>query len=631
MTSKQSKHSKDTLEHWLWAVPVLLIVAALAVRQVDLYPPTADEFFSMNNAGWLRNSPYSPIDILQSLQQNSPNHTPGYFMLLSAWGSLTAYDVAPGRVLTIFTGLLALAVTYRLARDFAAPVAGLFAVIITASSAFYNFYYAHARMYPLLVLTSGIVLWLYLRITHQQKRVKRSDCLALGAAVFLLVNTHAFSAAFLLTLAIYHLFIAPKNRRWLWVSVAVTAAVLLFSPWIPTLIFDGVDRIMANPDDPPVDGLTAIQAWLTVTLNSQPFLLLLSIAGLGLGAWERKITLKPWLIMFMLFLPVLASFAQFTALITASKMRYHLAGWLPLALFMVTGLYALYCFRKWLGLLSVLSWVAAGLIFQVTANWPQYVSLSHALEPTQVISRLALQAEQKPVIIAYDYDAFLINWPAHIGYSQQEHYFGQHDIAFEIASDPEWLENYVHSRAITEPSIWVFYQTSKTDPTEAAQIEAVMHKLDYQPCETIEMGVDTMVTQYLWDTLNCQPPQLSASYQTDIIDYQFYAAELDGAHSKLLFSDQWTAQGDDRLENYKMSYQLITSDWNNVAQLDLPLVHEGQLRLFSIDIANVPAGAYHLMAILYGKDSGERQDWLNSAQDASNMLTLTEIVIPEHP
>ena len=165
-------------------MPVLLIVAALAVRQIDLYPPTADEFFSMNNAGWLRNSPYSPLDILQSLQQYSPNHTPGYFMLLSAWGRLTAYDVALGRVLTIFTGLLALAVTYRLARDFVAPVAGLFAVIIVASSAFYNFYYAHVRMYPLLVLASGIALWLYLRITHQQKRVKRSDCLALGAAVF---------------------------------------------------------------------------------------------------------------------------------------------------------------------------------------------------------------------------------------------------------------------------------------------------------------------------------------------------------------------------------------------------------------------------------------------------------------
>ncbi len=624
----QSKHSKDILEHWLWAVPVLLIVAALAVRQVDLYPPTADEFFSMNNAGWLRNSLYSPLDILQSLQQYSPNHTPGYFMLLSAWGRLTAYDLALGRVLTIFTGLLALAVTYRLARDFAAPVAGLFAVIITASSAFYNFYYAHARMYPLLVLASGIALWLYLRITHQQKRVKRSDCLALGAAVFLLVNTHAFSAAFLLTLGIYHLFIAPKNRRWLWVSIAVTAAVLLFSPWIQVLMTKGIRLTVQHWGTATINGQTAVRVWLTVMLNNQPLLLLLSIVGLAVGIWTKAIRLKPCLILFPAFLIMLALIAHFTNLIVASGMRHHLAGWLPLALFIVTGLYALYCFRKWLGLLALL-WVIAGLVFQMPADLQhdgRIQTFSHP--PVQIISRLALQAEQKPVIIAYDYDAFLINWPAHIGYSQQEHYFGQHDIAFEATDNPEWLENYVRSRAITEPSIWVFYQTSKTDTAKVVEFQAIMHKLNYQPCETIEMGVDTMVTQYLWDTLNCQAPRLRASYQTDIIDYQFYAAELDGAHSKLLFSDQWTARGDDRLENYKMSYQLITSDWNNAAQLDLPLVHEGQLRLFSIDIANVPAGTYRLMAILYDKDSGERQDWLNSAQDVSNMLTLTEIVIP---
>ena len=624
----QSKHSKDILEHWLWAVPVLLIVAALAVRQIDLYSPTADEFFSMNNAGWLRTGPYSPTDILQSLQQNSPNHTPGYFMLLSAWGRLTIYDVALGRVLTIFTGLLALAVTYRLARDFAAPVAGLFAVIITASSAFYNFYYAHVRMYPLLVLTSGIVLWLYLRITHQQKRAKRRDYLALGAAVFALVNTHAFSAVFLLTLGIYHLFIAPKNRRWLWVSLAVAAAVLLFSPWIWVLITGGIDQTIRYWGTAAVNGQTTVRVWLTVMLNNQPLLMLLPIVGLAAGIWTKTIRFKLYLILFPAFLIILALIAHFTNLIIASSMRYHLAGWLPLTLFIVSGLYALYCFRKWLGLL-VLLWVIAGLAFQTPAGLQHYgriYNFSHP--PVQVISRLALQAESNPIIIGYQYRYRILNWRAYIDYSQRDHYFEQHDITLEVINDLSGFEEYTSQYVITGPSIWIFYQTSKADPTEAAQIEAVMHKLNYQLCETVEVGIDTIVTQYLWDTLNCQAPQPAASYQTDIIDYQFYAAELDAAHSKLLFSDQWTAPGDDRLENYKMSYQLITSDWDNVAQLDLPLVHEGQLRLFSIDIADVPAGAYRLMAILYHKDSGERQDWLNSAQDASNMLTLTEIVIP---
>ena len=42
---------RDVFAHWAWAIPVLLIVAALSMRHVDLYPPTTDEFFSMFNTG----------------------------------------------------------------------------------------------------------------------------------------------------------------------------------------------------------------------------------------------------------------------------------------------------------------------------------------------------------------------------------------------------------------------------------------------------------------------------------------------------------------------------------------------------------------------------------------------------
>ena len=143
----------DILANWAWVLPVMLIVAAFGMRQIDLYPPTTDEFFSMFNSGWVVNQPYSPAEVIQSLQDNSPNHTPGYFLLLSAWGNITTFDVAIARVLTILCALLALSIAYRLVRDFVAPAAGLFAVIIVASNAFYNFYIPHSRMYPLLAIS----------------------------------------------------------------------------------------------------------------------------------------------------------------------------------------------------------------------------------------------------------------------------------------------------------------------------------------------------------------------------------------------------------------------------------------------------------------------------------------------
>ena len=620
---------RDILSHWLWTVPILLVVAALAIRQIDLYAHTPNEFMSMYNSGWLVNSPYLPIDVIQSIQQNSPQHTPGYFLLLNLWGSLTTYDIALARVFTIFTGLLSLAMVYRLARDFVAPLAGLLAVIVVISNAFYNFYFVYVRMYPLLVLISGIVLWLYLRITHQHKRVKQRDYLVLGAATFCLLNTHAFSAVFLIALGAYHLLIAPKNQHWLRITATVVTAAALFSPWAAVLI-KGANLILEERVS--VGGLSAIHTWLTVSLNNQAGLLLLSIVGLLFGIRYKLIkSIKPWIFMAVLYLIVLALLAEFTTLIRIKEMRYQLVGWLPLILVIAAGLYALVRFRKWLVLLVIL-WMIAGFAFQRRANWGQYLGglmeLAFDSSPMQVISRLALQAEQHPTIIGYVYPLYVLKPNDAINYSIREHYFGQHGIHLELPHHLEELEEYARQNTTAAPSLWVFYQTSKTKAEQIAQIKAIMGDLNYQLCDTRSIAVDTVILQYMWQTLDCQPPQLLSSHQTTAIDYQFYGAALDTANSKLYFNDQWTARTDDDLSGLQMSYQLISADWNKSVQLDLPLVHEGQLRQFFIDIANVPSGQHRLMAILYDKDSDERQNWLNRDGDLPAMLTLTEIDIP---
>ena len=276
-TSKNVK--RDILSHWLWALPILLIVAALALRQIDLYPSTPDEFYSMYNTGWLVNGPYSPIDVMQSLQQYSPNHTPGYFILLSIWGNLIGYDLALGRILTIFFGLLSLAMGYRLARDFVAPAAGLFMLIVISSNTFYNFYYAHVRFYPLLVFISGIILWLYWRIMFRAKPPKTLDYFALFAAVFALENTHLFCATFLAALGIYHLLFAQKSRRWLAVTATVIAAVVLFLP-APVNMMDGITRAIQKTPIQLASGMSLLDTLIRLLLNDQPALLIIVIAGL---------------------------------------------------------------------------------------------------------------------------------------------------------------------------------------------------------------------------------------------------------------------------------------------------------------------------------------------------------------
>lgn len=619
------------LGHWVWVVPMLLVVAALSLRQSDFYPPAEDEYYSMFNAGWVLDGPYSPGEIIDSLTRNSPNHTPLYFLLLSLWGQLTTTDILLARILSLLIALMSLSMLYRLSRDLMAPVAGNLAIIIFSSLAFLNYYNAFARMSTLLMLLSAIVLWLYLRITHQLKAVKRSDYLLLGAAVYGLMNTFILAVSFLAMIGIYHLSVAPKNRRWFGTAATVVIALLLFSPWITVIFPGGLERATGYIDWEGLNGIEAIRTWLTMSTNAQAYLLALSVVGIGLGVWRKRTRLKPWMLLFVPFLLTLAVIAQLTVYVSADTMRYHLPGLIPFVLFVVAGIYALYRVRKWLGI-AVLLWIVAGLTFQQTARWYAWLggrAFTYSREPVHVISRLARQEQPPPAILGFDFDDFWLEWPSYTGYSQGEHYFGSHGIELRTPSDLTEFKDYARRFAIVEPWIWVSYRSTKIDDGESAAVMALMQELNYQQCETLEITAQTLIIKYSRSILDCAPPQLLGNYSTDLIDLKFYGAELNRENLAVVFNDSWNSRGEISSKNYGLSYQLINSDYGNVAQVDLPLAHEGELRQFSIDIADTPAGSFQLMAILYDRQTGERFNWSNNMGYVPDMLLLAEIIVHE--
>ena len=97
----------------------------------------------------------------------------------------------------------------------------------------------------------------------------------------------------------------------------------------------------------------------------------------------------------------------------------------------------------------------------------------------------------------------------------------------------------------------------------------------------------------------------------------------------LLFVDRWTAKEGMPTNGLKLSHQLISADWEKVAQLDLPLVNEDRMRQFSIGIAQAPAGNYRLMTILYDGETGERHDWTDNPGEPRYMQALADVVIPD--
>ncbi|MCY4069687.1 MAG: glycosyltransferase family 39 protein [Chloroflexi bacterium] len=619
------------LSHWLGAVPILLAVAALGFYHSDLYPPAMDEFYSMYNAGWADDGAFSPVEVLQSLRRNSPNHSPLYFLILGLWGHMTATDIMPARILSIMFALLGLSMIFRLARDFVGPPAGIFALLLACGNAFYNYYITYARMYTLLVFLSALVLWIYLRIVDKQTIAKRRDFLALGAAVYCLANTFLFSATFLLMLGLYHLIALSRNRNWLKISATVIAALLLFSPWLLLVLPDAYQRSVVFSNWESLSSTEALAAWLMVSLNDKMLLLLLSIFGVLLGLLLKTISFKPWLFMFLPYLLILALIANYTSFIAIDTMRYHLSGWIPLLLTIVAGLYALYGIH-WLLSLLVLLWLIAGVQFQSTAPWDDILGgriYSYLREPIHLISREALREEHPPLLVGYKTDSWALYWNyQNDNDSLGDLYFDRRNLALITPDALDKLEKDVRHHAIVEPYVWMFYLDRRIGEADRDQLAVVMKSLNYELCDSRAIGIGSTLDTFSWDVLNCASPHMESRHRNEFIHYQFFGAEVNPDKDRIAYVDRWGAEEAYALTNLNMSIQLISEDWDNVAQVDLPLVNPDQLRQFTIDISKVPPGNYRLMAIVYNNQTGERILWLNNSGDVPEILKLTEVKVP---
>ena len=510
---KQKNSSRERFSHWLWLVPVILIYAAFAFRQIDLYPPSVDEFRSLLHAGWLEESPKTLAAVVASLQLRSPDQSPAYYLMLSAWGHLVPLEIAMARVLSLFAGILALAIMYRLAHDFVAPVAALVAVILLAGNAYFNWYVVFARVYPLNVCVAGFGLWVYLHMMYRANKVKRAHYLALFACFFIFSNLHIFNVQLVLILGAYHLLFAPKNRCWAGITLTVVAAHVLFLSYALAMI-QGLAFAISRKIVPErqLSAAAAVLHWLTLITNGVPLLALLPGIGYILGLRNRIKIAWFWLALCAMFVGSLAAIAHVSTFITDGVLRYYLETLLPAVCMLLAGLLAFRQSRKLLLVVAVL-WCVAGIRWQRSADWRYIIYDRYIITQrptTQLVSRIALQAQPKPAFIMY-YDeysythllTFVGNNRLWDGYelSQAKHYFLQHDVDVLALEDAHALK---FQDIDTARGIWIVYRRPKMTGETQMQIDKVMNSVDYQPCETLSLSNDTVVVQYSWRPLNCQ-------------------------------------------------------------------------------------------------------------------------------
>src|SRR5690606_19212957 len=146
------------------------------------------------------------------------------------------------RLLSLFCGLLTIAITYRLGRDLFSPLAGFCAAAVIGVS-FYLIDYTHTiRMYTMVPMQLAFILWLYQRLVQPRHAARTWEWVALFGLTAAAMYTHYLSLLVLGSIGFYHLFFASKNRRWLEISVVMTLAVLTFLPWVPVMVSGEEER-----------------------------------------------------------------------------------------------------------------------------------------------------------------------------------------------------------------------------------------------------------------------------------------------------------------------------------------------------------------------------------------------------
>ena len=227
--------------------PILLLAFAIGVHSLNLDPVWGDELSTLTNIGAF-NPPFSPADVVESLQVLTPLDMPLYFVLAAFWAQVAGWSQFALRLLSLFAGVCLIAAVYRLGKDafgartgvvrwmvsvFAAPliVASRFtddclAISIRASggksrygsnccaagmstSAFVIFYFHEIRMYSLLMLLVAIHIWFYFR-TIQSKKVTLLSCLQ-SKKVTLVLSGAFHSSAYVYPEFILVLFAWPWN------------------------------------------------------------------------------------------------------------------------------------------------------------------------------------------------------------------------------------------------------------------------------------------------------------------------------------------------------------------------------------------------------------------------------------
>ena len=604
--------ARPTTWHLAIVLSCLGFLFAFGLRVMKSDPLRPADFNSIKPTYISRWHPDESVSsVIRYIAIHDASHLPLYHVMLSYWIRYTGRDLFTIRLLSLLTGLLAVAVTHRLLRATAGSGSALDAVLLTSFLAFFVFYTHQARMYALLALLSPCVLWSYWKLQSSTRQPTVWHWLTLFAGSVALIYTHYFGFIVLIAVGLYHLVFAPKNRRWWQISLALGCAGLLFLPWTPYTL-----SILRSHHVPASEALSigaAAAALIAIYANGQPAILLAAAALLLLRI--KRLTRSQVYLLFLavtVFLLLLAA-NEISALIIARRIRYTIAAGMLLVYALAIALNMIPRWRLLRPLFMAL-WIALFILYWRSDEMYLYTNQFHQKQNTvphyqNLLYEPSIDPQPSDFVVSFHRDT-------QINRNKLLDYYGRRvgdwrgliHIWNDESGKPAVLSTDTRYDSVASMTrwnfpLWLIYNPQETD-LQAMPVYTGDFLSHFHSCGRYLETANTIIELYVKQAIPCQlltaEKKQAVSYDngTDLANVW-----LEHESGELGISFWWT---NTIVNQYAISVQVFDAQNEKVAQLD-DVVGGDPVHSYRLDLSHLAPGDHAVHLILYDFETGRGQ------------------------
>lgn len=601
-TSEGSKAGQGKSALNIFAVTVALLLgfaAGAAGLNKDIV--WWDELYSLGNMGAF-DPPYSPIQVVETVSRKSEHQVPLYMILASQWSQRVGWSQVPARYFSLLAGMLALSFTYRIGADIFDRRAALVAVILLSSNALFIAQMHQMKVYALFSLFMVAHTWLYWRIAKWGSTWVRLLLFAISgiAAVY----THILAVTLFAALFVQHLF-CTKSKVWLKVVVVWGLCALSIVPYMSVLA-GAVGNVTVGGGDLIHSSQLAIDL-ASALVNDIP-LLWIPLAILGGLTFIRRKDAEVWrlIIVVSVAIGLILGLSELARVIDAGRMRYYV---FLIPLFAVITAYFMTRTKyRWLiSALFALIWAAGFVqIQQLGIQWAhdgRKSLYSHHPPLHRFADELHGKIQDHDFMIGFA-ESRMVFWTMKHGMSVADYYTQTVlgiDGAFVYASlQGQELRNEIAAAIDDNP--FLLFSYNPQEKSEAYDDVLAAIQANHYSCETLVDTEDAFVERYIINLLPCDHEYQSILYENGIKIVDKFA-DFDSDRQTVRIVTGWEVADEAQLEEYNVSIQILTPDWQMVRQARDRHLHNKILKWYVTDIstAGLPPGDYRVVVILYDR------------------------------